>query len=224
MQSYQEFLDLSVGFPQDGFEIIDDELYFHDLNLMEMIETYGTPLRFTYLPIVSKKIQQAKILFQTAILKHNYRGSYKYCYCTKSSHFKHIVEEALKNDIHLETSSAFDMPMIDSLERQGTVTKDITVICNGFKTYQYKQYIVDMIHDGYKNIIPVLDNKEEFNLYDDEIELDEPCALGIRIASEEQPDSQFYTSRLGIRQEDVVEFYNNKIADNPNFKVKLLHF
>jgi len=122
MQSYQEFLDLSVGFPQDGFEIIDDELYFHDLNLMEMIETYGTPLRFTYLPIVSKKIQQAKILFQTAILKHNYRGSYKYCYCTKSSHFKHIVEEALKNDIHLETSSAFDMPMIDSLERQGTVT------------------------------------------------------------------------------------------------------
>lgn len=55
MQSYQEFLDLSVGFPQDGFEIIDDELYFHDLNLMEMIETYGTPLRFTYLPIVSKK-------------------------------------------------------------------------------------------------------------------------------------------------------------------------
>jgi arginine decarboxylase len=50
MQSYQEFLDLSVGFPQDGFEIIDDELYFQDLNLMEMIETYGTPLRFTYLP------------------------------------------------------------------------------------------------------------------------------------------------------------------------------
>ena len=35
MQSYQEFLDLSVGFPQEGFEIIDDELYFHDLNLME---------------------------------------------------------------------------------------------------------------------------------------------------------------------------------------------
>ena len=40
MQSYQEFIDLSVGFPQEGFEVIDDELYFHDLNLMEMIETY----------------------------------------------------------------------------------------------------------------------------------------------------------------------------------------
>ena len=222
MQSYQEFLDLSVGFPQEGFEIIDDELYFHDLNLMEMIETYGTPLRFTYLPIISKKIQQAKLLFQKAIVNNNYRGSYKYCYCTKSSHFRHVVEEALKNDIHLETSSAFDMPMIDALEKKGIVSKDITVICNGFKTYQYKQYIIDMIHDGFSNIIPVLDNKEEFNIYDDELDIN--CNLGIRIAAEEQPDSQFYTSRLGIRLEDILDFYNNKIAKHPNFKVKLLHF
>ncbi|MBE7177191.1 MAG: arginine decarboxylase, partial [Mucilaginibacter polytrichastri] len=163
MQSYQEFLDLSVGFPQDGFDIIDDELYFHDLNLMEMIETYGTPLRFTYLPIISRKIQEAKLRFQSALVKNNYRGKYTYCYCTKSSHFRHIVEEALKNDIHLETSSAFDMPMIDALEKKGALNKEVTVICNGFKPYQYKQYIVDMLHDGFKNIIPVLDNKEEFN-------------------------------------------------------------
>src|ERR1700743_2433372 len=214
MQSYQEFLDLSVGFPQDGFEIIEDELFFNDLNLMEMIETYGTPLRFTYLPIISKKIQQAKLMFQQAIVKNNYRGSYKYCYCTKSSHFKHIVEEGLRNDI----------PMIEALEKKGVVTKDITVICNGFKTFQYKQYIIDMLHDGFSNIIPVLDNKEEFNIFDDEIEMDPPCNLGIRIAAEEQPDSQFYTSRLGIRQEDIIDFYHNKIEDNPNFKVKLLHF
>src|SRR5690606_27712502 len=164
MQSYQEFLDLSVGFPQDGFEVIDDELYFHDLNLMEMIETYGTPLRFTYLPIVSKKIQQAKILFQTAILKNDYRGTYKYCYCTKSSHFKHIAEEALKNELQLETASACDMPIVDSLERAGTVTNDIAVICNGFNPYEYKPFIIDMIQEGYTNIIPVLDSKVEFNL------------------------------------------------------------
>src|SRR3546814_6699561 len=54
-------------------------------------------------------------------------------------------------------------------------------------------------------IFPVLDNKEEFNLYDDEVELDTPCNLGIRIAAEEQPDSQFYTSRLGVRIESSEE-------------------
>ena len=37
---------------------------FWAANLMEMIETYGTPLRFTYLPLISKKIQQAKLFFQ----------------------------------------------------------------------------------------------------------------------------------------------------------------
>ncbi|SMO46446.1 type III PLP-dependent enzyme domain-containing protein [Solitalea koreensis] len=222
MQSYQEFLDLSVGFPQDGFDIIDDELYFNDLNLMELIETYGTPLRFTYVPLISKKIQQAKLLFQKGIVNNNYRGRYIYTYCTKSSHFRHVVEEALKNDIHLETSSAFDMPMIDALEKKGVVSKDVYVICNGFKTSQYKQYIVDMIHDGFTNIMPVLDNKEEFYFYDDE--LDQECNLGIRIASEEQPDSQFYTSRLGIRAEDIIDFYHNRIEKNPNFKIKMLHF
>lgn len=54
--------------------------------------------------------------------------------------------------------------------------------------------------------------------------MDTPCNLGIRIAAEEQPDSQFYTSRLGVRMEDVIDFYNNKISANPNFRVKLLHF
>ena len=115
MQSYAEFIDQSVGFPQGGFEIIDDELYFNDLNLMELIETYGTPLKFTYLPSISKNIQQAKLWFQQAIINNDYRGKYVYCYCTKSSHFRHVLEEALKNDIQLETSSAFDMPIIDHL-------------------------------------------------------------------------------------------------------------
>jgi len=222
MQSYAEFLDLSVGFPQDGFEVVDDELYFHEINLMELVETFGTPLRFTYMPIISKKIQQAKLMFQKAMLKHNYRGSYKYAYCTKSSHFKHVIEEALKNDIHLETSSAFDMPIIEHLEKKGMINKDIFIFCNGFKKQMYMQYIVDLLHDGFQNLIPILDNKEEFNFYNNELEV--PCKLGIRIATEEKPDFPFYTSRLGIRYEDIIDFYNSRIKNNTNFKLVLLHF
>jgi arginine decarboxylase len=222
MQSYAEFLDLSVGFPQEGFDVIDDELYFHEINLMELVETFGTPLRFTYMPIISKKIQQAKLMFQKAMLKHNYRGSYKYAYCTKSSHFKHVLEEALKNDIHLETSSAFDMPIIEHLEKKGMISKDIFILCNGFKKQMYMQYIVDLLHDGFQNLIPILDNKEEFNFYNNELEV--PCQLGIRIATEEKPDFPFYTSRLGIRYEDIIDFYNSRIKNNENFKLVLLHF
>ncbi len=222
MQSYAEFLDLSVGFPQDGFKVINDELYFHDINMMELAETFGTPLRFTYLPLISRKVQEAKSYFQRAIAKNGYDGKYTYCYCTKSSHFKHILEEALKNDIHLETSSAFDIPIIEELERCGLINKNITVICNGFKREQYKENIVDMIHDGFVNIIPVIDNKEEFNYYDNELEV--PGNIGIRIATEEKPDFPFYSSRLGVRGDDILDFWHDKIKNNPNFKLVLLHF
>ena len=48
-----------------------------------------------------------------------------------------IVEEALKNDISLETSSAYDMDIVRSLYEKGKYGKDIEVICNGFKTDDY---------------------------------------------------------------------------------------
>jgi arginine decarboxylase len=168
------------------------------------------------------QIQKAKSMFAAAFKKHKYTGKYNYCYCTKSSHFSFVVEEALKNDIHLETSYAYDIDIIKKLYEKKKINKDIFIICNGYKQKPYTQRIAGLINSGFKNVIPILDNKEEFNIYDDELDI--PCSLGMRIAAEEQPDSQFYTSRLGIRMEDIIDFYNHKIDPNPNFKVKLLHF
>jgi arginine decarboxylase len=79
-----------------------------------------------------------------------------------------------------------------------------------------------MIHDGFNNIIPVLDNKEEFNYYVNELEV--PNQIGIRVSTEEKPDFPFYTSRLGIRSDEIIDFYQSKIKDNPDFKLVLLHF
>lgn len=222
MQSFHDFMKQSYYFPPKGFQVLEDELYFHGINLMEVIETYKTPLRFTFLPVISEKIQDARNYFQQAIANVGYNGKYTYCYCTKSSHFKHILTEVLSNGVQLETSSAFDLPMIASLYRAGELTKDILVVCNGFKDYEYKQYIVDMIHDGFHNIIPVLDNREEFKFYD--AELDDPCKIGLRLATEERPDSSFYTSRLGMREEDIVDLVENKLKGHDQFTVKLLHF
>ena len=73
--------------------------------LYEVITEYGTPLKFTYLPKISKNIKRAKTWFRNSMEKLDYDGKYYYCYCTKSSHFKFILDEALKNNIHIETSS-----------------------------------------------------------------------------------------------------------------------
>ena len=225
---YYDLIDQTFDFPQDEFRTEDGELYFHDIPLMEVIKQYGTPLKITYLPKISSQIQRAKRLFNMAIAKTDYRGTYNYCYCTKSSHFAFVLEEALKNDINLETSSAFDINLIQELHSQGLIDKEKVIVCNGFKKEQYVQNIVDLFGEEFHNVIPILDNKNEFSLLDsvlsEQSEQPESMNLGIRIASEEEPKFDFYTSRLGIRYNDIVSFYEEQIKPNSRFRFKMLHF
>ncbi len=219
---YIDLIEQTFDFPQDEFTVEDNELNFHDIPLMELIKQYGTPLKITYLPKISQQINRAKRMFNVAMAKVDYKGAYNYCYCTKSSHFSFVLEEALKNDIHLETSSAYDIHIINALYDSGVIDKDRYIICNGFKRPQYVENIAQLINDGFENTIPVIDNKEEIDLYDDAIT--QKCKIGIRIASEEEPKFEFYTSRLGIRYNDIINFYKTKIQKNKKFKLKMLHF
>ena len=170
------------------------------------------------------QINKAKDMFAAAIKKHKYEGKYHYCYCTKSSHFKFIVEEALKYNINLETSFAYDIDIINALYRSKKINKDIHIVCNGFKQRSYTSRIAKLINDGFKNVIPVLDNKEELSMYKRAIKTGEPFKLGIRIAAEEEPSFPFYTSRLGIKAKDVLEFYVDEIEGyEDKFQLKMLH-
>lgn len=219
---YIDLIEQTFEFPQDEFSVQDNELNFHDIPLMDIIKQYGTPLKITYLPKISSQIQRAKRLFNVAMAKVDYQGSYNYCYCTKSSHFSFVLEEALKNDIHLETSSAYDIHIIRALYDGGLINKSSYIICNGFKRPQYVENIASLVNDEFENTIPILDNKRELNLLDNAI--NRPCQIGIRIASEEEPKFDFYTSRLGIRYNDILEFYQSRIKPNKKFKLKMLHF
>ena len=141
MKSYADLIEQTFYFPTKEFRVENDELHFHDVNLMNIIKQYGTPSKITYLPKISENIQFAKKIFNEAIEKHQYKGTYTYCYCTKSSHFSFVLEEALKNDIHIETSSAFDIPIVWSLYKNQKITKDTYILCNGFKRPLYIENI-----------------------------------------------------------------------------------
>src|SRR5690606_23056228 len=183
---------------------------------------YGAPLKFTYLPKISENIQRAKTWFKKGIEKNGYKGGYHFCYCTKSSHFRHVLDEALKNDIHIETSSAFDIDIVESLKKNGKITDDTFVICNGFKRERYILNIARLINEGHHNCIPIIDNYEEIDLLSESIEGD--YKIGIRIASEEEPKFEFYTSRLGIGYRNIVPFYEDQIKNNDKVELKMLHF
>ncbi|MXV38646.1 arginine decarboxylase [Flavobacteriaceae bacterium Ap0902] len=219
---YRDLIDQTYYFPQEEFNTTGSDLTFHGIRVMDLVEQYGAPLKFTYLPKISDNIQRAKEWFGNAMEKHNYKGSYNYCYCTKSSHFKYVLNEALKNQIHIETSSAYDINIVENLKEEGKITEDNWVISNGFKRDQYIENIARLVNNGHKKCIPIIDNYEELNLLNDAIEGD--YNVGIRIASEEEPKFEFYTSRLGIGYRDIVPFYEREIRYSENVNLKMLHF
>lgn len=219
---YVDLIEQTHEWPQEEFSVEEAELWFHDVPVMELIKQYGTPLKITYLPKITSQIEKARMLFNVAIAKADYKGEYHYCYCTKSSHFSFVLDQALKSNIHIETSSAFDINIIQSLHESGKINKESFIVCNGFKRNQYLDNIAELINDGFSNTIPVFDNKHEIDLLKTRIK--NPTKVGLRIASEEDPKFEFYTSRLGIGYKDIVEVYNKHIAKEKKFELKMLHF
>ncbi len=222
--TYTDLVKQTFDFPQKDFNLKDNYLQFNGLDIKKLIDKYGTPFKLTYLPKIGSQVAYAKKMFADAIKKNKYEGEYFYCYCTKSSHFSFIVEETLKHNVHLETSFAYDIEIIKKLYEKRKINKDIFIVCNGFKTKPYTRNIAGLINAGFKNVIPVLDNKNEFDEYKKSIRTKDPVKIGIRIASEEEPTFDFYTSRLGIRSRDVLEFYVDKLKANERFQLKMLHF
>lgn len=219
---YFDLIDQTFYFPQNGFDLENGYLTFNNIPLIHLIKKYGTPMKLTYLPSIGRKIKEARNLFRRAMRSQGYSGQYHYCYCTKSSHFAHVVEEALEHGVQLEISSAYDVDLIKRLLERGKITKDITIVCNGFKPLNYLRAITSLINDGFHNLITVVDNAHELDYYSEHVT--GKAKIGIRVATEEEPNFEFYTSRLGLRGTDVIPLFEEKIKNNPKLELHMLHF
>lgn len=222
MKRYADLIDQTFDFPTPEFKLKSDKLLFHDIPLMGLIKKYQTPLKISYLPKIGTNIQRSRKMFIDSMKKNKYEGEYTYCYCTKSSHFSFVMKEALRNNAQIETSSAYDLEIIQRFYERGEIDKNILIICNGFKRPLYKQYICELVNQGFSNCIPVLDNLNELEYYEKNCTL--PFDIGIRMAADEEPNFEFYTSRLGVRYNDVVKFYEQKIKKKKNIRLRLLHY
>jgi len=220
---YFDLINQTFYFPQKEFTLDkNNNLHFHNIDLMKLVQQYGSPLKFTYLPAISNNINLAKNWFRQAMEKLGYEGNYYYCYCTKSSHFKFVMDEAFRNNIHIETSSAYDVNIVERLIEEGKIKKNTFILCNGFKRHQYIENIVGLIESGHKNILPIIDNYEELDAILEKTS--KKIKIGIRIAAEEEPKFEFYTSRLGIGYKNIVPFFRKQIQDNKQVELKMLHF
>jgi hypothetical protein len=159
---YIDLVEQTFDWPQPEFRLENEQLHWHDVPLLDLIERYGSPLKFTYLPKITDNIASARRWFHQAKEEVGYEGEYHYCYCTKSSHFRYVLERVLDSKVHLETSSAYDIDLIRRLGTLGKLNKTQRIICNGFKKEEYVTKIIALHSDGYKDIIPIIDNKYEF--------------------------------------------------------------
>jgi len=221
--TYFDLIEQSYYFPQEGFDLRDNGLTFHGISLKYLIKKYGTPFRFIYLPKIGDQIKKARNLFNKAIKKNNYKGNYYYCYCTKCNHFSHVVNEALKHNVNLETSSAYDIDLILNLYREKKIDKNRVIVHNGYKTDEYLAKILNLQEIGFRNNIIVLDSITELKRIE-KLAGGVKIKIGIRMAINEESQSSYYTSRLGIRHTSILNFYMEQIKDKENIELKMLHF
>lgn len=222
--TYFDLIEQSYYFPQEGFDIDEGYLTFHGLSLKYLLDKYGTPLRIFYLPKIGEQIKKSRNLFNRAIKANGYSGKYHFCYCTKCCHYHHVIGTAMKHGVNLETSSSFDIDLIRKLYKKGEFDKSTYLIHNGFKTEEYLKKIFALQADGFSNSIIILDSSKELDRIEKVSDGKKKITVGIRMAIEEDPQSTYYTSRLGIRHAEIVDFYNNRIKTNPNLELKMLHF
>jgi len=134
-----------------------------------------------------------------------------------------VIAAALKHDVDLETSSSFDIDLILNLYEKGEIDKSVTIVHNGYKTDDYISKIIDLQNRGFKNSITVLDSPTELSSLE-RLAGKNKIKIGVRMAIDEEPQSAYYTSRLGIRHTEMLDFFNNRIKGNDKFELKMFHF
>jgi arginine decarboxylase len=221
--TYFDLIEQSYYFPQEGFDLQKDYLTFHGISLKYLIEKHGTPFRFIYLPKIGAQIKTTRNLFNRAIKKHGYKGKYFFCYCTKCNHFYHVIKEALKHNVNLETSSSFDIDLILNLFEKKKIDKKRIILHNGYKTEDYLRKIIELQEAGFENSVIILDSMDELHRLL-EIETSHVLKIGLRMAINEEAQSSYYTSRLGIPHDEIIDFFTENIRDNKKVELKMLHF
>jgi len=221
--TYFDLIDQTYYFPQEGFDLRNGSLTFHGISLQHLIEKYGTPFRFIYLPKIGDQIKRARNLFRRAMKINDYKGRYYYCYCTKCNHFAHVINEALNNGVHLETSSSFDIDLILDLYKDKKIDKSISIVNNGYKTADYLRKIIQLYDLGFENVLVVLDSTNELTRLE-KVADDHVVKIGIRLAIQEEPQSPYHTSRLGIGGGGILRFFEDRIKNNDRLELKMLHF
>ena len=154
----------AAGRLNDFIELRDDRIIFAGaLDLLELVERYGSPLEISFCPLISRRIHEMHAQFAAARARAGYGGDFVYAYATKANFAEEVVRTAVASGAHYETSSAFDVRIAHRLWQNGVLPPERFVLCNGSKEQPYIDAILDFRQAGFANIVPILDDPDEFD-------------------------------------------------------------
>jgi arginine decarboxylase len=153
----------AAGRLNDFIELRNGRLIFAgELDLLEMVERYGAPLEISFCPLITRRVQAMHEFFASARARAGYGGDFVYAYATKANFAEEVVRTAITSGAHYETSSAFDVRIAQRLWQNGVLPPDRFVFCNGSKEQPYIDAILYFRQAGFANIVPILDDPDEF--------------------------------------------------------------
>jgi arginine decarboxylase len=103
------------------------------------------------------------------------------------------------------------------------IDKKRIIVHNGYKTDDYLRKIIQLQEAGFENSIIILDSINEFHRIN-KLNSDQTLKIGLRMAINEEAQSAYYTSRLGISPNEIINFFKKHIRDNEKVELKMLHF
>ncbi len=168
----------SDGQMNDFLRLRDNRIIFAEqLDLLELTRQYRAPLEISFCPLITRRVHEMQRYAASAATQAGYKGSFVYAYATKANFAEEVVRTAVQSGAHYETSSAFDVRIAHQLWRNGTLPAERFVFCNGSKEQHYIDAILAMRRDGFANIVPILDDMQEFEQF---LRSPEPLLFGVR--------------------------------------------
>ncbi|HMO58201.1 MAG TPA: arginine decarboxylase [Roseiflexaceae bacterium] len=183
-QSFARYFEERFGISSEG-QLTDflsrrdgHLLLGHAIDLNAMVERYGAPLEVAYCPQIGVQVDRMQGWAAEARRRSGYHGEFIYAYATKANFAEEVVRTALEAGVHYETSATADVIIAHQLWRQGVLSADRWMFCNGSKDEAYIDAIVAMRAAGFERIVPVIDDIDELEHLI--ARSDQPLFFGVR--------------------------------------------
>jgi len=197
-------------------------LHYYDINLLELVEKYGNPLKAGYVDIIREKVLHLKECFKNSIKKFDYKGKYIYANANKASYYSENVITAGHYADMIETSSYFDLLLVERILSKKIVEKK-TIICNGIKNKQYLNKIIELANKNY-NILNIIDNIEEFNYFvNADLKYNMELGLRVNLINIYSKSEEIVYDRFGLTEKELDYCLENYLK-NSKLNITTLHY